>query len=266
MAAITQTFEIFTEFESLPHAFKMIPIEGGNFTMGETKKQHQVADFFMAETPVTQCLWQHIMGNNPAHFIGKKRPVEKVSWFDALSENTGKTPYYYHDAAFSIPFGKENKQYAILKNLDAKTPIYFQQKANGYRLPSEAEWEYAARGGNKNHDFEFSGSDNLDLVGWYNGNSNQETKPVGLKTPNELGIFDMSGNVWEWCEDWYDDYSKKPKNGTAFIEKGASRVLRGGGWFGNAQNCSTADCNGRTPEFRFYLIGFRLCSFLQSVG
>ncbi len=259
MAASTTVFSSFQVFEGEPFGFKMLPVEGGSFTMGETNTQHQVADFFMAATPVTQCLWQQIMGNNPSHFIGKQRPVEEVSWFDAvvfcnaLSEKTGKIPYYYHDSAFSKPFGKEKNQYALLKNLDKKTPIFFHQKANGYRLASEAEWGYAARGGNQTHDFEFSGSENLDLVGWYDGNSNQETKPVGLKIPNELGIFDMSGNVWEWCEDWYSDNRSR-------------RVYRGGGWLNYSGYCRTAFRHDDSPVLRHRDIGFRLCAFLQSVG
>jgi formylglycine-generating enzyme len=219
----------------------MVAVPEGSFLMSH-KENDSVEitfekPFYMAEFPVTQELYEAVMENNPAHFKGKKRPVEQVSWHDAQK---------------------------FIEKLNAeKFPL---GDKGAFRLPSEAEWEYAARGANKSNDFEFSGGENLDLLGWYDGNSNQETKPVGLKIPNELGIFDMSGNVWEWCEDWYNDYSKKPKNGDAFIETGANRVLRGGSWFYFARLCSTADRFNFTPEFSFNYIGFRLCSFLQSVG
>jgi formylglycine-generating enzyme len=214
----------------------MVAVPAGSFLMGNKEKDSVgitfEKPFYIAEFPVTQELYEAVMETNPSYFKGKKRPVEQVSWLEAK---------------------------AFIEKLNEDSDGLF-------RLPSEAEWEYAARGGNKNHDFEFSGSENLDLVGWYGMNSNQETKPVGLKMPNELGIYDLSGNVWEWCEDWYEDYSKKPKNGSAYIEKGSYRVLRGGSWGGTSVRCRTARRYYHSPEFRSRYIGFRLCAFLQSVG
>lgn len=178
------------------------------FHDGQKEKKHQVADFYIADVPVTP----HIMGQNPAFFKGKNRLVETVSWFDAvifcnqLSAALGKEPYYYHDEVYALPFIKAEQ--------DKNQAIFFKANANGYRLPKEKEWEFAALGGNNNKGYEYAGGNDLDDVGWYSSNSHSETKPVKLKLPNELGLYDMSGNVWEWCEDWY----------------GSDRLYRGGCW------------------------------------
>lgn len=211
----------------------MIEVPAGSFLLGGEKEIVFEKPFYMAEFPVTQEFYEAVMGTNPSRFKGKRRPVEMVSWHDAK---------------------------AFLEKLSIET------KQN-YRLPSEAEWEYAARGGNNDNDFEYSGGSILDTLGWYCDNSeNQKTRPVGLKMPNELGLFDMSGNVWEWCEDWYDDYSKKPKNGSAFVENGSRRVYRGGSWGNRSGHCRTTYRLNLAPEYSGNFIGFRLCSISQSAG
>lgn len=151
--------------------FKMIHVEGGTFTMGEGSDAHQVtlSSYYIGETPVTQEQWKSVMGSNPSYFNGDKRPVETVSWINCQD---------------------------FLKKLNAKT-------GKKFRLLTEAEWEFAARGGNKSKHTPYRGSNNLDEVAWYSGNSRSETHPVKQKKPNELGIYDMSGNVWEWCQDWF---------------------------------------------------------------
>ena len=171
------------------------------------------------------------MGSNPSHFKGcDDCPVESVSWHDAQS---------------------------FIERLSTKTGMKF-------RLPTEAEWEYAARGGNKSKVFQYSGSDNLDEVGWFAENSGDRTHAVGEKKPNELGIYDMSGNVWEWCLDWYDEeyYQDCKKKGVVENptgpETGSRRVLRGGGWSSDAQNCRPADRFGVDPGLRGSGLGFRL--------
>ncbi|NUO01598.1 MAG: formylglycine-generating enzyme family protein [Saprospiraceae bacterium] len=218
-------------------SFDMISIEGGSFRMGSEdpealdreKPAHPVTvpSFYMAKYPVTQALWKAVMGNNPSWFQGDQRPVERVSW--------------------------DNAQ-VFIKKLNERT-------GESYRLPTEAEWEYAARGGIYGKGFKYAGSNKLKEVGWYSKNSHGETKPVGLKFPNELGLYDMSGNVWEWCEDvWHDTYKGAPKDGSAWLKGGDQhiRVVRGGSWDVNSGNCRVADRNWSVLDYRFFNIGFRL--------
>ena len=193
-------------------SFSMVKVQGGTFMMGATPEQgsevrdnekpvHQVtlSDYIIGQTEVTQELWLAVMGENPSHHTGDlKRPVEQVSWEDCqrfitqLNQLTGKT----------------------------------------FRLPTEAEWEYAARGGNKSEGYMFAGSNVMDLVAWYNANSGNTTHPVATKAPNELGLYDMTGNVWEWCYDWYKRYTEEPQVNPTGPATGNNRVLRGGCWNG----------------------------------
>ncbi len=203
----------------------MILVEGGKFYMGSEygenneKPVHEVEldSFYIGKFPVTQRLWTAVMENNPSYYNGcDDCPVESVSWYDAvrfcnkLSEMTGRKPYY-------IINGKQ---------------VSIDTTANGFRLPTEAQWEYAARGGRKSRGYKYSGSDNIDEVAWYYDNSDYKTHPVGQKKPNELGLYDMSGNVWEWCWDWYDwnYYSHSPGKNPMGPDAGSGRVLRGGSW------------------------------------
>jgi formylglycine-generating enzyme required for sulfatase activity len=168
------------------------------------------------------------MGSNPSHFKDcDECPVESVSWKDAQK---------------------------FVAKLNAKTGMKF-------RLPTEAEWEYAARGGNISNGYRFSGSDNLDEVGWYANNSERKTHPVATKKANELGLYDMNGNVYEWCQDkWHDNYQDAPLDGSAWETGNSShRVLRGGSWDFYAQYCRSANRYRTDPGNRgSYGIGFRL--------
>jgi formylglycine-generating enzyme required for sulfatase activity len=218
----------------------MVKVEGGIFQMGsndDEKPIHKVTvpTFYISKYQVTQKQWQEIMGNNPSHFNDCKNcPVEQVSW-DDIQE--------------------------FIKKLNKKT----NQK---YRLPAEAEWEFAARGGNKSKNYKYAGSDNIDEVAWYRENSNDKTHSVGTKTSNELGIYDMSGNVWEWCEDvWHDNYKNAPNNGSAWIDKDADkslyRVRRGGSYFNNSDFCRSAYRDYFHPTGRYFDVGFRLVFQVQ---
>ncbi|MEM6632799.1 MAG: formylglycine-generating enzyme family protein [Bacteroidota bacterium] len=217
----------------------MIWVEGGSFQMGNREKDSvdrelpvhkvEVPDFFIGKFPVTQALYEAVSGNNPSEFKGPSHPVETVSWEDAQ---------------------------AFIQKLN-------QQVGKSYRLLTEAEWEYAARGGIYSEDYLYSGSDNLKEVGWFKGdNSPRGTKSVGQKLPNELGIYDMSGNVWEWCEDdYHNNYEGAPRDGSALIDRpsrGGGRVLRGGYWLGVARACRVSYRIRNGPAFRVNFVGFRL--------
>jgi len=217
-------------------------VKGGTFLMGDEvgdlhdgcRPVHEVkvSDFYMAKTPVTQKQWKAIMGNNPSGFKDcDDCPVENVSWNDAQE---------------------------FIKKINAKTNQTF-------RLPTEAEWEYAAKGGNhvETQNFaslRYAGSDNIDDVAWHDKNSGGKTHPVAQKRPNELGIYDMSGNVWEWCNDWYDEnyYKNSPKENPKGADTGSYRVLRGGSWCNTASYCRAAIRYSNTPGFRGGNFGFRL--------
>jgi len=274
---MSEPFSIFQQAH-LKELSTMIPIEGGTFLMGSDdekaydreKPAHKVklANFAIGKYPVTQALWQQVITENPSYFKGEKRPVEQVSWYDAvifcnaLNEACGYTPCYFSDKKHQTPFGKTAKGYELLN----KGKVFYHVVGKCYRLPTEAEWEYAAKGGNKKSDYVYAGGDKLNEVAWYRGNSHRETKAIGLKLPNELGLYDMSGNVWEWCWDWFDsDYYKAcaaEENGTIDnpkgLEIGSDRVLRGGSWSDYSVYCrSTFRFNDR-PGFRGSGIGFRL--------
>ena len=189
--------------------FKMIKVEGGTFRMGATSEQsnydndekpvHSVtlSDYYMGETEVTQELWEAVMGSNPSEFIGdNQRPVERVSWDDCQE---------------------------FIKKLNQLT-------GKKFRLPTEAEWEYAARGGKYSRGYKYSGSNNADEVAWYDSNSGSKTHSVKTKKANELGLYDMSGNVWERCNDWYGDYHSNSQTNPTGPSQDGFRVARGGSW------------------------------------
>lgn len=238
--------------------FRLKHIPAGTFQMGDDnseynyeKPAHPVSlnAFYMAEFPVTQDVYEAVTGKNPSRFKGKRRPVERVSWFDAvrfcnvLSEMEG----------FDECYKMEGEKVEWLPG------------KNGFRLPTEAEWEYAARSnpqGQSAADLNYAGSDKLHLVGWYIDNSHSETKDVGLKFPNQNALFDMSGNVWEWCWDWFDDnYYSESKNSTnpTGPSTGSGRILRGGSWDSYAQYCRSANRYHSSPARSYLNIGFRLC-------
>ena len=218
-------------------SIEMVKVEAGTFMMGATpemekpnsdeKPLHQVTlinDYYMGKYKVTQALWEAVMGSNPSYFKGDNLPVEKVSWNDCQE---------------------------FISKLNSLT-------GRKFRLPTEAEWEYAARGGKKRRGYQYSGSSNITDVAWYDGNSGSKTHPVGTKQANELGIYDMSGNVYEWCLDWYGSYSSSSQTNPTGADSGSSRVIRGGCWDGFARFCRLS-YRGRIPPYICsYYLGLRL--------
>ncbi len=218
-------------------SYKIIYVEGGTFTMGCTSEQGSDCDsdekpshsvtldsYYMGETEVTQALWRAVMGNNPSYFKGDNLPVEKVSYDDV------------------------NEFITKLNRLTGRT----------FRLPTEAEWEYAARGGRKSRGYKYSGGNDIGSVAWYYGNSGNETHPVKGKIPNELGLYDMSGNVLEWCSDWKGEYSSGSQRNPKGPSSGSGRVFRGGGWIFSTGYCRVSSRNPCSPSYRSSSFGFRL--------
>jgi formylglycine-generating enzyme required for sulfatase activity len=262
--------------QDLPNglSFDLIHVKGDSYLFGDFDHKITFPDFCIGQFPVTQALWQAVMGDNPSHFKGKNRPVESISWYDAaafcnaLNALTGYPQVYFRDEKFQEPM-----DYTMTRPLEYREDIdVFHNPQNpGYRLPSETQWEFAARGGGNRSTYEYAGSDKLEEVGWYDDNSHGETKPVGLKAPNELNIYDLSGNVWEWCADqWLGDSELKniPKDGSAWVDhdKGANRVFRGGSWISDAQGCRATRRNTSSPSLRDYIIGFRVVLFPPPVS
>ena len=219
-------------------SFDMMYVKGGTFIMGATSEQgsdaygnekptHRVtlSSFYIGKYEVTQALWKAVMGNNPSKMKGDNLPVETVSWNDCQD---------------------------FIRKMNALT-------GKNFRLPTEAEWEFAARGGNNSRGYKYAGSNNIGDVAWYDNNSGSKTHVVGTKSPNELGIYDMSGNVWEWCQDWYGSYSSASQTNPTGASSGSYRVLRGGSWNYSARDCRSSHRYCCTPVSRGYFsFGLRL--------
>lgn len=215
--------------------FSMAYVEGGTFEMGGSGSsvsgrpqppiEVALSDYYIGQTEVTQALWIAVMGSNPSKYKGNDRPVTNVSWYDCQT---------------------------FIKKLNSMTGKLF-------RLPTEAEWEYAARGGKYSHHYQYSGSNDIDKVAWYNGNPyGGKAHPVGKKKANELGLYDMSGNVDEWCNDWYGDYNNNPQTNPQGATSGKIKIFRGGCFYHMRACCHVAFRNGITPDVADVGTGFRL--------
>ena len=209
----------------------MVYVSGGTFIMGGDDSSDQMpthsvtlSSYYICKYEVTQVLWRAVMGSNPSNFKGNNLPVENVSWYDCQT---------------------------FIKRLNSYT-------GRNFRLPTEAEWEFAARGGNYSRHYKYSGSNDIDDVAWYIDNSNKRPHPVGTKQANELGLYDMSGNVGEWCSDWDGSYSSYSQTNPTGPNSGSFRVHRGGFWRYNARYCRTPERSSKTPDYCVNYIGLRL--------
>ena len=229
--------------------FKMIFVKGGTFQMGSysgvdnEKPVHSVtvSDFYMGEFEVTQSLWQEVMGTT----VYQQRDKANTSW--SMYGVGANYPMYYVNHIEAEEFcGRLNQRFR------GQLPAGY-----SFALPTEAEWEYAARGGNKTNAYTYAGSNYLSDVGWYTDNSSGSSHAVGMKRANELGLYDMSGNVWEWCADWYGSYGSSSQTNPRGPASGSARVLRGGSWIGSASYCRAANRSINCPGYR-YDDGFRL--------
>ena len=234
-------FEI--NYQGAPLGLVMRPVEGGTFMMGGTGEQAGAEDaespahlvtlssYYMEMCELPQAFWESVMGSNPSKHQGAFYPVENVSWNDCQTFIS--------------------KLNTLLKD----------QLPDGmkFRLPTEAEWEFAARGGNKSFRYQYSGSNDIDEVAWYKENSDGETHyAMALKKGNELGLYDMSGNVWEWCSDWSGGYRSEAQTNPTGAKSGSYRVIRGGAWNNSARLCRTAYRYSYTPSSSFDYLGLRL--------
>ncbi len=229
----------------------MILVAGGEFTMGSEDGNEDeepvhgvgVSSFYLGRTEVSQALWESVMGSNPSENKNPAFAAGMVSWYDAvrfcnmLSKRDGLTPCY--------------------SGMGEIVTCDF--AANGYRLPTEAEWAFAARGGNASKGYRYAGSNSLDEVGWYHDNCEGTEHAIGLKRSNELGFFDMSGGQWEWCWDWYAEYPKGAQVDPRGPQDGETRIIRGGTWNIGAEGSRVSRRGDWCADCRSFNTGLRLC-------
>jgi uncharacterized repeat protein (TIGR02543 family) len=238
------------EFTLSEASIPLTYVEGGLFQMGSTsgrsneKPVHTVTvgSFYMGTYEISQDIYEEVMESNPSYFTGARLPVESVNW--------------YHAVVFANALSRRDRLEEVYTI--SGTTVSCDWSKRGYRLPTEAEWEYAARGGNRSRGYTYAGSDTLEDVAWYFDISGRRTHKVGGKAANELGLHDMSGNVWEWCWDWYGTYSAVAQTNPTGPSSGSKRVLRGGGWNGAAAGVHPAYRTRRNPSDPINIYGFRL--------
>ncbi len=269
-------------------SFKMIHVQGGTFTMGATREQandatdeekpaHKVtlSSYYIGETEVTQQLWLAVMGSNPSHFAPKTTNASRCEYdsfvadakrLNAKRAGTVRIPTRQEwDAAMTSGGGSLKRPVEMVSWDDCQTFIRKLNQLTGrqFRLPTEAEWEFAARGGTKSQGYKYSGGNSIGTVAWYDENAHNNkddngTHNVKTKRANELGIYDMSGNVREWCQDWYGHYNSEAQNNPKGPSSGSYRVCRGGSWYSSAWTCPVSFRDSHSSYFRDDFLGLRL--------
>ncbi len=259
-SSLTRTDEILiydqNSFRNKSLNEKMVRVEGGTFSMGEKslfldeRPIHSVklSDFYLSRTEITQKDYMAVMGHNPSYFQGRNLPVENITWYDAINFANKLSLLEGFEPVYSFNGGQ----------------VTWDKSKNGYRLPTEAEWEYAARGGLHSKGFKYSGSDNIDDVAHHSGNSGKTTnKPVATKKPNELGLHDMTGNVYEWVWDWRTPYTDKDQINPSGGNTGDNKRVRGGSAFCSPYFSRIGWRNSYGPFDRKYFVGIRLARNTQ---
>ena len=234
----------------------MIKVKGGKYKPSFTDEEKEVFDIEVCKYPTTQKMWLEVMKNNPSEFKGDNKPIETVTWWQALEFCNKLSKKYGLESVYDL--SKSNQDKLMIKELGGKIvspDIANFKNTEGFKLPTEIEWEWFCRGGEVaieqgTFDYKYSGSDNIDEVAWYIENSNHLIQDVGLKKPNQLGLFDCSGNIWEWCYDIEEMENIKSLNFN-FDPSSAYRRLRGGAWLHTAESCTTLY---RTFEVAAYIV------------
>ena len=248
-----------------PMPENFVLVAGGTFN--NSISNVTISSFYIDKYEVTQAGYEAVMGNNPSsgYGVGNTYPVYFVSWFDAIeycnrrSIQEGLTPCYSYSSYGAIP---DDWPLHWNSDDDNHTDVSCNWAATGYRLPTEMEWMFAARGGKQTNNYTYSGSNDLNAVGWYHdnwGETNHSTHTIGAKLPNEIGIYDMSGNVQEWCWDIFGGYPSNAQTNPHGATSGPYRVPRGGGWNGYVTSCTVSYRIDFYPTLSFYNIGFRVC-------